>query len=64
MKKKRKTRSGKNFDLCSCGNACCDPSHSMNNPWSSMNKIQKRLRDGLCMDCVKKPDNCSCKSKL
>ena len=62
VKKKRKPRSRNNYDLCSCGNAYCDPSHSMHNPYPVMNKIQARLKAGLCMGCGKEPKKCSCKS--
>lgn len=59
MKRKRKIRV-KSIDLCSCGHFGCDP-FSYDSP--AHRKIQKRLKDGLCMGCGKKPEECSCKHK-
>ena len=56
-RKKRKDRY-KSISLCSCGHFNCDTYHS-DSP--AHLKIQKRLRDGLCMGCGKK--ECKCKRK-
>lgn len=65
VKKKRKPRSRKNFDLCTgCGCPNCDPMWTMGKMGVGMRKIQKRLKEGKCMGCGKEKDKCTCKSKL
>lgn len=65
IKKARKKRSSKKFNLCPhCGNANCDPIHSMGNKFPAMLKIQKRLENGQCPGCGKIKKQCSCKSKM
>ena len=67
MKKDRKPRGikkdgSRSLNLCSgCGYFLCDP--IFNNDGPANTKIQKRLRNGLCMGCGKTKDKCSCKSK-
>lgn len=62
LKRKRKRRI-KSIDLCSCGHFGCDHMMSPNSP--AHRKIQKRLREGLCMGCGKKEvdGKCGCKHK-
>jgi hypothetical protein len=57
MKRKRKRRT-KSRDLCSCGHFNCDP---ISPDTIANRKIQKRLKEGLCMGCGKK--ECTCKHK-
>jgi hypothetical protein len=58
VKKKRKPRT-KGYDLCTCGNANCDPfAHS--NP-HFIRKREKRFKEKLCLGCGKSP--CNCRSK-
>lgn len=60
QKRNRKRRT-KSIDLCSCGHFNCDHMASPDSP--ANRKIQKRLSEGLCMGCGKKPEDCSCKHK-
>lgn len=60
LKRKRKRRVT-SIDLCSCGHFNCD--HIIGNTSPAHKKIQKRLSDGLCMGCGKKPEKCTCKHK-
>jgi hypothetical protein len=62
MRRKRKRRV-KSKDLCSCGHFNCDPMMASGSP--AHQKIQKRLREGLCMGCGKKEieGQCGCKRK-
>ena len=58
-KRIRRKRRVTSESLCSCGHFGCDHMASRDTP--AHRKIQKRLREGKCMGCGNKPEECSCK---
>ncbi len=57
----RNAHGSMNLDLCEgCGYFQCDP--IFDNEGTANRKIRRRLRNGECMGCGQKKDQCKCKS--